>query len=328
MRSSLSGTGVPASADTAGNPAFRPLRTLVVTAANEAFAPLLRGLVDSLHQWQPRPFTALACFDLGLAPATRDWIGQRAQHVIVPEWDLPVHRSLRQGQPQLRALTTRPFLRRYFPGYDFYLWIDADAWVQQRDAVESYFTAASDGAMAIVAHDHPAYHHSQAATSWRVQRRRECFGRGATSLPLANYWNAGVFALAASAPHWETWSNYFNASLDATGGKLCCDQTALNHAITVEKLPVAALTARENWLCHLALPAFDVARNQYCDPLGQQPALGILHLAAHTKDIAVPLQGDAQGRTLDLRFPPRARAAAASGAHSNARLTVKATTTG
>jgi hypothetical protein len=42
------------------------MRTLVVTAADEAFAPLLRGLVASLHQWDPRPFTDLACLDVGL----------------------------------------------------------------------------------------------------------------------------------------------------------------------------------------------------------------------------------------------------------------------
>lgn len=40
------------------------MRTLVVTVANEPFMPLLRGLVESLRQWQPAPFTDLACAQL------------------------------------------------------------------------------------------------------------------------------------------------------------------------------------------------------------------------------------------------------------------------
>ena len=47
------------------------MRTLIVTAANEAFAPLLRGLIDSIDQRAPRVFTGLACFDLGLAPGSQ-----------------------------------------------------------------------------------------------------------------------------------------------------------------------------------------------------------------------------------------------------------------
>ncbi|MGH6976466.1 MAG: hypothetical protein ACREED_05505 [Stellaceae bacterium] len=29
-----------------------------------------------------------------------------------------------------------PFLRRYFPGYDVYLWLDGDTWVQDAEAIE------------------------------------------------------------------------------------------------------------------------------------------------------------------------------------------------
>jgi hypothetical protein len=96
------------------------MRTLLVTAANEAFMPLLRGLVGSLQQWEPRPFTDLACFDLRFTPESRRWIERFATHVVTPGWDLPVDEELRRQQPELRALTVRPFLPRYFPGYDVY----------------------------------------------------------------------------------------------------------------------------------------------------------------------------------------------------------------
>ena len=118
------------------------MRTLIVTAANEAYAPLLRGLIDSIDQRAPRVFTGLACFDLGLAPGTREWVGRHAAHVVEPGWDLPVGEKLRAEKPELRGLTVRPFLPSYFPGYDAYLWIDADAWVQERYALAHRMSAA------------------------------------------------------------------------------------------------------------------------------------------------------------------------------------------
>jgi len=286
-------------------PAKYPLRTLIVTAANEGFAGLLRGLVGSLQQSESRPYTALACFDLGLAPATRDWIGQHAAHVVEPGWDLAVDGTLQQAQPHLRALTVRPFLPRYFPGYDVYLWIDADAWVQDLTVIKAYVEAAAQGALAIVPHHHPAYRHSDGVTAWRVSREQACFGADAgMAIPWSEYWNAGVFALAADAPHWRQWAEHFALGLAATDGKLCCDQTALNQATRVGRLSVAPLPARYNWLCHLALPSFDQSRLCLCDPLEPQSALGILHLTDVTKNMMWGLRGDTQGRKLSLRYPP------------------------
>jgi len=69
-------------------------------------------------------------------------------------------------------------------------------------------------------------------------------------------------------------------------------------------LPVAALPAPYNWLCHLALPAFDETRQCLCDPLDQQTALGIIHLTANSKNLVCRLRGDALGRKLSLCYPP------------------------
>jgi len=225
--------------------------------------------------------------------------------VVEPGWDLAVDSLMQQEQPHLRALTVRPFLPRYFPGYDVYLWIDADAWVQDLTVISAYVNAAAQGALAIVPHDHPAYRQSAGVTAWRARRDQAYFGADAgIEVPWAEYWNAGVFALAADVPHWQQWAQYFSRGLAATDGRLCCDQTALNQATRVERLPVAPLAARHNWLCHLALPSFDQNLNKLGDPLDPQSVLGILHLTDTTKNMLWELRGDTQGRRLSLRFPP------------------------
>lgn len=290
-------------------------RTLVVTAADEAYMPLLRGLVESLHQWKPRPFTDFACFDLGFADESKRWIEGYATHVVVPGWDLPVDEKLRNAQPELRALTVRPFLRHYFPGYDTYLWIDSDAWVQERFAIEWLLAASMRGELAVAPQLHPAYCHTPEVFGWRMQRMQACFGRESAHQLLWNsYFNAGVFALRSSSPHWALWAKWFDEGLRATDGKVCCDQTALNQAIWVERMPVNPLSALCNWLCHLALPRLDLVRGRFCEPTTPGHPIGILHLSAHTKDSMLVVRSKDHTRTISLRYRSTDRPALSSHA--------------
>lgn len=280
------------------------MRTLCVTAADEAYAPLLRGLVRSLLPWQARSSMSLACFDLGLAVETRQWLSQHVAHVVEPGWDLEVDGTLRMQQPHLRALTVRPFLRDYFPGYSVYLWIDADCWVQKHHVLDWYLAAAWQGNLAITPEVHHAYRHQALQFEWRLRRLHACFGRkAAESLHWATYFNAGVFALKDDAPHWNHWRETFDNGLRATEGVLCCDQTALNHLLWTRRLPVAPLPATCNWLCHLAVPRYDTVRKRFCEPVLPGAPLGILHLAAGAKDMRFKVR-DADGtRDMSLYFP-------------------------
>ncbi len=280
------------------------MRMLIVTAANEVYLPLLQGLVLSLQQWSTPPYSALACFDIGLTPSSRDWVSTYAQHVITPEWDLAVADDVREQQPHLRALTVRPFLPDYFPGYDIYLWLDPDTWVQEREALDWIRHAAGSGALVAAPEVDRAYRQSARIHEWRRNRLQRLFGEEASQrLGWEPYFNAGVFALRGDAPHWSRWAKHFQVGLAATGGLLCCDQTALNHMLWVENLPVHALPASCNWLCHLALPCFDNERQKFCEPLVPGRPLGILHLTSNTKTLGIP------GRTNGLRFTPQDPAA-------------------
>ena len=50
------------------------MRFLIVTAANENFARLLRDLVGSLFQWGPPAQAELGILDLGLSPDSLTWL--------------------------------------------------------------------------------------------------------------------------------------------------------------------------------------------------------------------------------------------------------------
>lgn len=280
------------------------MRRLIVTAADEGFMPLLRSLMGSIERCGLQPSEALACLDVGMSAESRAWAARHAAQVVEPGWDLPVGQGLRERQPHLRALTGRPFLREHFPGYDVYLWIDADAWVQERFALDWLFEAAAGGALAAVPQVDRAYRHDAGLLGWRMGRMEHYFGRAAGVRSLWDtYVNSGVFALRADAPHWQAWAGQFRRGLQASGGALCCDQTALNHALWEGGLPLHPLPALCNWLCHLAMPVVDPVRGRFCEPFAPRRVLGIVHAAGKTKDVAVRVSGENGSRAVALRFP-------------------------
>jgi len=70
-----------------------------------------------------------------------------------------------------------------------------------------------------------------------------------------------------------------------------------------ENLPVATLPALCNWLCHLAIPGYDVKRKRFCEPATPGTSLGILHLAADTKNICIRVREEGAIKDIGLRFP-------------------------
>lgn len=107
--------------------------------------------------------------------------------------------SVRANESYLRVLTVRPHLREYLPGYDVYVWIDADVHVQHAVAIDWFVDAVRDGGMALVQVRH-SYRRSEPTGNWRAQRMFRYFGAASAQRTLREtYYNAGVFALSSAA---------------------------------------------------------------------------------------------------------------------------------
>jgi hypothetical protein len=259
-------------------------RTLIVSAADESFMPWLRRLADSLRTQNVFSLADFAIFDLGLGEGSCACLAGYGAKTVIPGWDLPVDEELARSKPHLRALTVRPFLPRYFPGYDTYLWIDSDAWVQSGYAIEWLLAAAQQGALAAVPEVDRSYIQLSGIWSWRFEWLKAYYGNDAAQKLISErYLNTGVFALRGDAPHWHAWEHWFGRGIDATKGEVCNDQTALNHAIWTEGLPVHPLPALCNWLCHLAPPVFNQDTGLFHEPYIPCRPIGILHETGEIK---------------------------------------------
>ena len=217
-----------------------PAGFLISSGADSGYFPLLRDTVLSILAQRRDP--AIGILDFGLAPEQRDWLAERVAHLVRPGWDIDFPH--REHTPDTRkAQLSRPFLRRHFPGYETYLWIDADAWLQDWRTVELYIAAAGRARLAITPEIDRAYkrHYKRPklfgrTLSWKCYR--EAFGwRVADRLGRNPIVNCGVFALHHDAPHWDAWARIVGQVAQRTQF-FYIEQTALNYAIFAEHLPV------------------------------------------------------------------------------------------
>ena len=275
-------------------------RPIIVSGADSGYFELLQGCVRSIRDKPEGAKIALGVLDVGLSAAERSWLDRQGAVVVAPGWDLDFPE--RDSSPRhLQAQYGRPFLPRHFPGHDLYLWIDADAWVQDWGAVELILRAAAEGKLAIVPEmdrSYRSFFHAREEFHGVIgEGYRAAFDEAAAmrlgKLPLLN---SGVFALSAHAPHWRAWAETLKTALQRSRNALI-DQSTLNHVVYEQNLPAHFLPAWCNWICHHAAPVRDEGQRFLTEPNLPHRNLGIVHLTMWMKSrVDLRYGGGEQGR--------------------------------
>lgn len=265
------------------------MNSLLVSAADAGYFSLLRGLVSSVRDgWTARDLP-IAVLDLGLEPEQRSWLAARVQHIVSPDWmiDFPARDTT---QETFKAQACRPFLPDLFPSADRFLWMDADAWVQNPDAISLYLDGAADNHIAITPEVHSVYEnmYRSAELLGRIRTYRLFFGDEAAqrcgTFPTIN---SGVFAMHRDAPHWAHWADALRSALQRTPDSVFfyVEQLALNYAIYSQDLPARFMPPRLNWMCHQALPAL-APDGTLVDPTAPFDPLWVVHMTVSVKEKA------------------------------------------
>ncbi len=282
------------------------MRSVAITGADAGFFGLVQGTVSSLRRHR-RPGMELAFLDLGLEPEQLAWVREHVEHVVVPGWDFEFP-DRDQAPGHLRAILARPFFHRYFPGFDVYLWVDADAWVQEGLALDLYLGGAAEKGMAVTCEVHRS--NGLLYGLWKASAERfgkfyriaygEEIAERIRSFPMLN---AGVFAIRHDAPHWKAWERRLGEGIVKYRGIV--DQLGLNLAIHLDGLAdrTAILPGWCNWTTHAAPVMWDPRRRVLVDPHLPHFPIGILHLTM-TKYETLQVH-DTEGRIVEarMRFP-------------------------
>lgn len=264
-------------------------RIVVVTSADANYFSLLRDMILSMQQQPGLPQLELACFDLGLAANQIDWLKTYTDRILTPRlhFDLPAE----QANPLQLAFLVRPFLPEYLPGFDLYLWIDSDVWLQSPDAILGMIQGAASKGMAIAHEAENAYRFQLWLFLWTAKHFVLGYGpaRG-TWLLSRPHLNAGIFAIARDAPHWRAWADCYRMAIERTGRLTPHDQFALNQAIYQHHLDTAILPANSNWICDRGVPMWNDEVGAFCEPYAPYRTVSALHLAGPAKRTSYAIQ--------------------------------------
>ncbi len=283
---------------------------LIATGADAAYFPMVQELLASVRARAPGP-VAFGVIDGGLSAEQRAWLAAEGARVVAPP-QLPDAARAVRGRPALAVNLGKLWLDRLFPDAATLLWLDADTWVQQWDAVETLTGAAATGALAVV---------PGAGRYWtrQIDVRWIAAGLGGIgqvrSFNFKNAWharlplsvcrdlgtrallNAGAFALPADAPHWER-LRHWQGRILRHGKPFTSDQLAMAMVVYHEGLPAELLPTGCNYVSPRRV---DAARGLLLEYYYPYRPVGIVHLAAQKRmrfdpSVQAPLLG-LDGRT-------------------------------
>jgi lipopolysaccharide biosynthesis glycosyltransferase len=285
-----------------------PQRFIIVSAINDYYLPLLIDLLRSLRECKTQCSFDIGLFDVGLSEQNRQLVSAFGVTIRTPGIDINYPDRVRweQARPYFRAMTSRPFIPSYFPGYDAYMWIDADAWVQTPEALDVMLTAAAQDDRLYIASE---LDFDYSATlrggllwkEWFGSYQNCFFAEEAAPMFLRPMLNVGVFAMSPVAPHWQHWRQTLSKALgnipEMTQQHFVIEQLCLNMTVYKNNLDVRVMPAEYNWMTVLGLPCWDEDQKLYVRPTPPHRPISIMHLAAQIKNATQTIH-TVQGKVL------------------------------
>jgi len=266
------------------------VKILIVTGADHNYFPLMREMIYSIKKFPQAGQFHFAVLDGGLDREDLKWLRKNVNHIHAPEWPSETAKKKAQGKNYLKSCVCRPWINTYFPGYDLYIWMDADTWVQDWSAIELFIKGAEHGKLAASGQVDRGYPRSTRIkwfgpfpiklSGFYFSNAKRAFGHDiAKELYPYHVLQAGVFALRGDAKHWDHWQNLVLKAVKR-GKVFTAEQLTMGVMCHLDGLPVEILPAWCNWLCEFA-PPFDKAKGIFVEPYLPHHPIGIMHISGY-----------------------------------------------
>ncbi|HEX4199407.1 MAG TPA: hypothetical protein VHZ26_18375 [Caulobacteraceae bacterium] len=264
-------------------------KVIVVTGCDSAHYDLVSDLLTSLGE-AGREGLAVGFVHVGdgVVPAQIAAAVDDVAHVADSGFSANPPRGFR-----LACLAIKPRLPEFFPGYETYVWLDGDTWVQNRSGLDQIVESARF--LDLCAHPEldPSYYRMTIPSERLLSLYRGLYGPDDAvrhvALPM---FNAGVFAARADSPLWPLWREALAEVHDliARSPQLYySDQVPLHRLIAGGRLSVHPLRAINNWMVHAAQPGLNLKSKRLVAPTYPYEEINIVHLTGATKDMTFSL---------------------------------------
>ncbi len=277
----------------------RPVtKTIVITGCDENHYDLASELLESLRALETRRFDIgfLQHGTVPLPPA----IGTGADIVAQVDADAS---QVEDGEGFLLArLGTKARLPEYFPGYDLYIWLDGDTWVQNGVGLDQIAQCAQLADLCAHPQADPNYLTCRFPDNYTMHTYDVIYGREVRS-KFARFQmvNSGVFGARASSPLWAKWAaalDEVRQRLEGQDKRFFSDQIPLHKLIFSGEVKLCPLRAVNNWLVGHCTPAIDLRGRRLRAPSFPFEEIHIVHLVGYTKRHRFQIAG----RSVSFRY--------------------------
>lgn len=263
-------------------------KTAIISAADANYFPMMREWIASIRSFPQSKDIDICILDSGLTPSQTETLKSLGCPVKPAQWPCTVPDWKIRGRDYLKGIVCKPFLPEYFPGYETYLWMDPDTWVQRWEGVDMFLTAAQTGSLAVTGQVDRAYPRA-VRIKWLgplpVKLRgfyftnaKKAFGlKTAKKLYPYHVLLAGMFALRGDAPHWKRWQELIIQAMQK-GKIFTAEQLTLGVLCYLEDFPKEILPAWTHWLCEFK-PLWNEEEGVFVEPYLPRKEIGVLHLS-------------------------------------------------
>ena len=265
-------------------------KTSIVTLSDSKYFDLLIELIDSIKSHKQSENISICVLDAGLENHQINLLKQKVDFIEKAKWDIEVPSHKVKDREWLKSQVSRAFLPNYFPGFDKYIWIDCDAWVNDWSAIELLQKGCEKNSLAITQTIAPGYR-DVGRVSWifgslalvKTQNFKHAIRSGFSSkvarkIAFAPHLNIGVFAMKGSSEGWSIWQKNLKKAL-SKGRVFGSEGLAINISVYVDQLETEFLPPSCNWIISHLLPKYDEVSNKFVEPNLPNNKIGIMHLA-------------------------------------------------
>ena len=198
-----------------------------------------------------------------------------------------------------KLLTERPFLKNHFPGYEKYIWLDADTEVLDSQGIKNLIDATKEKDLAISTEINESYVFKNTKfgiknifssfykiSGWSFKNYKKYFSKDlGEDLFFKPLFNNGVFCMRSDSPFWELWKNEYQAALNRakTSYGIKTDQLSLNKIIYQNFKKISILDATNNWIIFKSEPMIKI-NESFFTPSFPRRKINILHYTNYKSD--------------------------------------------
>ena len=124
-------------------------KNVIVSLADSNYFDLVNELINSIKRFEQSEQVAICILNAGLKEEEIQILSKKVDEIKDAKWDIEVPKYKVGNKEWLKSQVSRAFIPNYFPSYEKYLWIDADAWVNSWESIELYFKGCEKNKLAI-----------------------------------------------------------------------------------------------------------------------------------------------------------------------------------